>query len=335
MFTKQLELPKIFLVIFTAVFLAACSDGGSDEANGETASGDGETDYPTQSIEVMVPAGAGGDTDLNSRITAKYLEEELGETLVVTNVGGAGGTTGINEFLSKEADGHNVLTYHNAMLVNNVYGISDIAYEDFQYAGMGILDQSNTFLVSSEAEFDDLESFIAYAQENPGEVDVATENGAMTHLQLLEFEQKADVDLNIVDAGGASEKITALLGGRVDVVPTSLGLVQDYLESGEFESLGVIAEERLEGAPDIPTFEEQGVDMSIDKVFYWAFSEDTPQEVVDRFSEALENVVENEDFQEEISNSWLTPTFLDSDETLEKLGEIDEHYREVYENSDE
>src|SRR5699024_6079222 len=123
----------------------------SDEANGETASGDGETDYPTQSIEVMVPAGAGGDTDLNSRITAKYLEEELGETLVVTNVGGSGGTTGINEFLSKEADGHNVLTYHNAMLVNNIYGISDIAYEDFQYAGMGILDQSNTFLVDRKS----------------------------------------------------------------------------------------------------------------------------------------------------------------------------------------
>lgn len=344
MFVKQLELPKLFLVIFTLVFLAACSDsgsdesadGGSDEANGETASNDGEEiDYPTQSIEVIVPAGAGGDTDLNTRITAKYLEEELGETLVVTNVGGAGGTTAINEFLSKEPDGHSVLTYHNAMLVNNIYGISDTTYEDFQYAGIGILDQSNTFMISSEAEFDDLESFIAYAQENPGEVDVATEIGAMTHLQLLEFEQKADVDLNIVDAGGASEKITALLGGRVDVVPTSLGLVQDYLESGDFESLGVIAEERLEGAPDIPTFEEQGVDMSIDKVFYWAFAEDTPQEVVDKFSEALENVVENEDFQEEISNSWLTPTYLDSDETVEKLKEIDEQYREVYDNSDQ
>src|SRR5699024_10310891 len=132
-----------------------------------------------------------------------------------------------------------------------------------------------------------------------------------------------------------SEKITALLGGRVDVVPTSLGLVQDYLESGDFESLGVIAEERLEGAPDIPTFEEQGVDMSIDKVFYWAFAEDTPQEVVDKFSEALTNVVENKYHQEKISISWIILTYLDSNETDEKLKEIDEQYSEVYVNSDQ
>src|SRR5699024_3605795 len=204
--------------------ISACSS----EANSS-----GGNDYPTKPIEVVVPVGAGGDTDLNTRITAKYLEQELDESIVITNVEGSGGSTGIKELLSKEADGHSVLAYHNAMLVNNIYGLADYTYEDFKYAGVGIIDQSNTFLASKDAEFDDIESLIEYAKENPGQVNVATETGAMTHLQVLEFEQKTGVEFNIVDAGGASDKITALLGGRVDIVPTSLGLVQDYIESGE------------------------------------------------------------------------------------------------------
>lgn len=315
LFTKGLA------VMFLVAIIGACSDS-------EDASGGAE--YPTKPIEVVVPVGAGGDTDLNTRITAKYLEQELGESIVITNVEGSGGSTGIKEVLSKEADGYAVLAYHNAMLVNNIYGLADYTSEDFKYAGVGILDQSNTFLASKDAEFDDLESLIEHAKDNPGKVKVATEVGAMTHLQILEFEQETGVEFNIVDAGGASDKITALLGGRVDIVPTSLGLVQDYIESGDFVSLGVLADERLEGAPDVETFAEQGVDMSVDKVFYWAFDPETPDEVVDTFSEALQKVVENEDYQEEIEKNWLTPTYLDSEETAEKLKEITEYDQAVY-----
>lgn len=328
MIKNYFSFTRLIALSLMIVILAACSSEGSEKANGET-------EYPTQSIEVTVPAGAGGDTDLNTRITAKYLEEELGQSVVVSNVGGAGGSTGINEVLSKEANGHNVLAYHNSILVNNIYGLSDVSHNDFKYAGIGILDQSNTFIVSNEAEFDDLDSLISYAKKNPGEVTVATESGSMTHLQLLEFQQKADIELNVVDAGAAADKITALLGGRVDIVPTSLGLVKDYIESGEFVSLGILAEERLEEVPDVPTFKEQGVDMSIDKVFYWAFPKDTPQEFVDQFSEALKNVAENDEYQEEISKTWLTPTYLDNEETLEKLEEINNQYKEVYEKSDQ
>src|SRR5690625_3754477 len=216
------------------------------------------------------------------------------------------------------------------MLVNNIYGLADYTSEDFKYAGVGIIDQSNTFLASKDAEFDDIESLIEYAKENPGQVNVATETGAMTHLQVLEFEQKTGVEFNIVDAGGASDKITALLGGRVDIVPTSLGLVQDYIESGELVSLGIIADDRLDAVEDVPTFEEQGVDMSVDKVFYWAFNPETPDEVVDTFSEALKNVVEDEEYREEIKRNWLNPSYLDPEETADKLQEITENDQAVY-----
>lgn len=317
---------KSFAFVLLIMLLGACSDTGvSTDASGD--------DYPNKPIEVIVPAGAGGDTDLNTRIMAKYLEEELGQSIVISNVAGAGGSTGINQLLSSKPDGYTVLSYHNAMLVNNIYGLDDYTYEDFKFAGIGIVDQSNTFLASKDAEFNDIESLIEYAKEHPGEVKVATEIGSMTHLQVLEFEAKADVKFNVVDVGGASDKITALLGGRVDIVPTSLGLVQDYLNSGDFVALGVIADERLEAVPDVETFKEQGIDMSIDKVFYWAFPLETPDEIVSKFSEAMKSVVENESFQEEIKNAWLEPQYLDPDQSVNKLQDIDDLYREVYEDS--
>jgi len=320
---------KFLAATLLILFISACSGGGSTDKKG------GENDYPNKPIEIVVPVGAGGDTDVNSRITAKYLEEELDQNIVVSNVEGSGGSTGIKEALSKEPDGYSAFTYHNAMTVNEIYGLADYTYEDFKYAGSVITDKSNTFIVSQDAPFDDLESLVEYAKEHPGEVDFATEVGSMTHLQLKEFEQKTNTEFNLVDAGGASEKLNGLLGGRVDVVPTSLGLVQDELESGDFESLGVMADERLDGAPDVETFEEQGVDMKVDKLFYWAFDPETPDEVVDKFSEALENVVENESFQEEVEDNWLDPIYLDSEETKEKLKEITDHDQDVYDKIDE
>lgn len=290
-------------------------------------------DYPTRPIQVIVPVGPGGDTDLNTRVTAKYLEKELGKTLVVSNIKGAGGSIGLKQMLSNKPDGYSVAAYHNAMLVNNIYGLAEYTYEDFKFAGVAILDQSNTFLASAKAPFQDIESFIEYAKENPGKVKVATETGAMTHLQLLEFVEKTGVDVNIVDAGGAAEKITALLGGRVDIVPTSLGLVQDYVKSGDIISLGVIAEERLEGAPDVKTFKEQGVDMTADKVFFWAFSPDVPDAIVDKFSQAMEKVVNNPDFQKDLAKNLLTPIYLDQAATNAKLKELFETGKKVFDDA--
>lgn len=325
------------MIVSAALLMGAC--GGDDADTDTTATPDepGEedpaADYPSGPITVVVPAGPGGDTDLNTRITASYLEDELDTNIVVSNVAGAGGATGTQAVLDAADDGQTVLAFHNSMLLNNIFGLTDYTYTDFKMAGIAILDQSNTFLASPDAEFDDLESLIAYAEENPGEVTMATEIGSMTYIQTLQFQEETGVEFNIVDIGGAADKIAALLGGRVDIVPTSLGLVSGYVESGDMVPLGIMAEERLEGAPDVPTFQEQGVDIVIDKVFYWGFNEDTPDEYVEKFSQALENVAANEEFQAEIREAMLTPEYFDQQATNDKLAEIESDYQEAFDIS--
>ncbi|MFB5662218.1 tripartite tricarboxylate transporter substrate binding protein [Alteribacillus sp. HJP-4] len=321
---------SIFMISTMTVMLAAC---GSEESSGSS-EGEGSK-YPEDSIEVVVPAGAGGDTDRNTRTLANYMEEELGVSLVIQNVEGSGGSTGTSEVLDSDPDGYRVVAYHDAMLLNNILGLTDYSYSDFELAGISILDQSNTFMVSAEAEYDNAEEMIEYAKKNPGDVNVATETGAFTHLQLLAIQQETGAEFNIVDAGGASDKITALLGGQVDVVPTSLGLVEEYVESGEMKSLGILAEERLEQFPDVPTFQEQGIDVTFDKTFMWAFPPETPEEVVNTFSEAMETVVtDNEEFREEISSYAVQPEYMNPDEAEKLLDETNEYYTELNESTE-
>jgi tripartite-type tricarboxylate transporter receptor subunit TctC len=326
-----------FSIVFLSLILAACgsSETQSSDAEQGAASNENGSGYPTKPIQVVVPAGAGGDTDRNTRTTAKYLEQELGQSIVVSNVTGAGGTVASKEVLDANPDGYTVLAFHASAIINEILGLADFGYADFELAGISVLDEGNTFLVSGDSPFNNLQDLIDHAKENPKAVTIATEVGAHTHLQLLAFQEATGTELNIVDVGGASEKITALLGGHVDIVPTQLGLVKSYLESGDMKSLGILAPERLESMPDVPTFKEQGVDISIDKLFFWAFPPGTPEDVVNEFSSALESVVTtNEEFKAEAESFVITPAFMGPEEAEKYMDETKAYYTELQEKAE-
>lgn len=332
-FFKGMFLSSMALMLSVAV---GCSNQESTpsasqpaEQNSEQkAEGDGDA-YPNKPIEVVVPAGAGGDTDRNTRLVAKYLEKELGQPIVVTNVNGAGGSTGTKKVLDAQADGYTVLAFHNSMLLNKIMGLVEFSYSDLEIAGIGVTDLGNTFMVNSNSQFQNLNDLIEYAKQNPKKVSIATEIGGFTHLQLIALQEATGTEFNIVDVGGAAEKVTALLGGQIDIVPTSIGLVTSYMESGEFRSLGVMAEERIPSMPDVPTFKEQGVDVSFDKFFFWGFPKGTPQDVVSKFSAALEKVSTNEELKKELDAFVVTPVYISSEEAVKHMSESEAYYKQL------
>lgn len=326
---KKMIKKVLFGALFVGVVavMGACSESaeGTEKDSGEK----DKSSYPTKPIEIVVPAGAGGDTDLNTRTMAKYLEKELGTTMIITNVNGAGGTTGTKKVLDSKPDGYTVLSYHNSTLISKILGLVDYTYSDFDVAGMGVMDKGNAFVINNKSEFENLDDLIAFAKENPEKVTVATEVGSFTHLQLLAFEEATGTKFNIVDVGGASDKITALLGGRIDIIPTQLGLVNSYVESGDFRALGIMSDERLKAAPDVPTFKEQGVDIVMDKFFFWGFPKGTPEEIVDTFTKALEKVVANEEYQKEMEGYMVEPVYLNPAEANELMEKEDKFYTEL------
>ena len=275
-------------------------------------------EYPERAIELIVPANPGGDTDANARALAEALKAEMGWDVIVSNMSGGSGAVAFEDCLSNPDDGYRFVFYHSGACITQMLGMYESfnVLDDFKLAGMPVLDYSNAFVINSaNPNFSDLESLVAYMKDHPGEVSFATETGSFTHLHCVAFEQAAGVEFAIVDAGTAAQKTTELLGQRLDVIGTQAGLVKDYYTTGEFTCLGVLADERLEGAPDIPTLKEQGYDVVFSKFFYLAAPNDVDDAVIATMNEGLAKAVENETFKEYCVAQWVNPSCMTPEET--------------------
>ncbi|MCC8189123.1 MAG: tripartite tricarboxylate transporter substrate binding protein [Planctomycetes bacterium] len=279
-------------------------------------------EWPTGPIEIVVPNNPGGDNDRNARIFAKYLEQELGQRVIIINMAGAGSTIGMNNVMNARPDGYRGIFYHSGGLIAKIIDMTDYTLtEAFAIAAIPVIDKSNAFVSRSDAPFNDIAELVEYARQHPGDVSFGTETGTFSHLHILVLADTADADFNIVDAGTASEKVTALLGGRLDVIGTQYGLVQQYIDSGEFKCIGILAEDRLPGA-DAKTFREVGYDIVFDKVFFIGFPKDTDPAIIATFNEASRRVAENPDYIEECGRFLTEPAKYSPEEATAYLDSL-------------
>ncbi len=279
-------------------------------------------EWPERAIELIVPANPGGDTDANARALAAALNEVLGWNVIVSNMPGGAGAVSFEDLLSNPDDGYRFVFYHSGACITQLMGMYDDfnVLDDFKLAGMPVLDYSNAFVINSgNANFNDLESMIAYMKDHPGEVTFATETGSFTHLHVLALEQAAGVKFSIVDAGTAAQKTTELLGKRLDVIGTQAGLVRDYLGemggTGEFICLGIMANERISAAPEVKTLKEQGYDVVFSKFFYLAAPNSVDDAVIEAMNAGLQKAIESETFKAYCESALVNPTYMTAEDT--------------------
>ncbi|HHT14802.1 MAG: tripartite tricarboxylate transporter substrate binding protein [Christensenellales bacterium] len=287
-------------------------------------------DWPTRAIELVVPANPGGDTDANARALAAALREEMGWDVIVTNMAGGAGAVAFEDVLSNPDPGYRYVLYHSGAVISELFDMYEgyTVLDDFKLTGMPILDYTNAFFINGKnPNFNDLPTMVEYMKANPGKVSFATETGSFTHLHVLAFEEASGAKFNIVDAGTASQKITELLGARLDVIGTQAGLVRDYLETKEFICLGILADERLEARPDLPTFKEQGYDVQFSKFFYVAAPNATEDEIVTKMNEGLQKALENEGFKKYLNGAYLNASYMTPEETEAYYAEQTEIYK--------
>ena len=267
---------------------------------------------PTSTVSIIIPAGAGGDTDLTARVFAQYAKEMTGVDFIVVNASGAAGSIAANQVLSAAPDGLTVLYGHNLVNVANVAGVTDYNYTAFKLGPTFAKNPANQLFVNPE-KYDSLEAFIEAAKANPGKLKACTEVGAYTYYLILAFEKAADIDLDIVDVGSASDKVVAMLSKQVDVMPAAYLNCKDYLATGQFIALGAPTEERYDLIKDIPTFKEQGIDLvfpDCDYSFY--FPKETPDEVIAWYDALVEEMEQNQDCLDAISAITVIPYYLNS-----------------------
>ncbi len=312
----------------------ASSNNVSSEAPAVSSSEAADVEYPTDTVQLIVPLKPGGDTDLNARMFAKYLEQELGKSVVVVNVEGAGGTIGMDQVKDSKPDGHSVLFFHTEAMLTEIAGLIDYKLEEgFELAGTCIVDNTTVLATHKDAPYKTLPELVEYAKANPGEVEFGMQTGGYPHLIGLALEAITQTDFNLVDVGGNAAKTTALLGHKTDVINTQYGLNQEYFKNGEFINLGLCSKERNPLMPDLMTTTEQGFAMDFNKFFFCAMPKGTPEAVVNKFTAAMKAVCENPEFIAEASRSFLTAEYKNPQETLTYANEVYENliqYKDLF-----
>jgi tripartite-type tricarboxylate transporter receptor subunit TctC len=286
-----------------------------------------DTDWPKKSIQIIVPYAAGGDTDFNARIYAKYLEKELGKPVVVVNTTGSGGAIASRKVKDSDPDGYTILMNHSNMVMTQLTGVADFGYEDFEVACVGAMSPGDIITVNAKSPYKTLKDLVELTKNGSENVKSAGTVGSLTQLESLMLNSYG-AKLNVVDVGGASERLAALKGGHVQVIPNPYGSIKPYLESGEFRALGYVSEKRNPLVPDIPTCKEQGYDVVVPIPYTFFFPKGTSKEIIEKFSKAVEKIAKtNKEYEQEIAKAYMqTPTYMNSEDAIKLFKSIKENF---------
>lgn len=294
-----------------AVGLAGCSDltPGDD---GETT---GETDYPTQDVEIICPFDEGGGTDRTARVLAEHLQEELGESAYVTNQTGGSGSVGFNEIATADGDGHTIGILTVEISTIEHLGVSDVSNEDVASIAQYNFDPA-ALTVHEDAPYSTIEEFVEYAEENPGEISVSNSGtGAIWHLAAAEFEQEADIELDHVGYDGAAPATEAVLGGEAEATTSSAAEVAPQVgDDGPLEMLAFFGEERHPLFEDVPTLAEEGYDVTTGAWRGIGGPADLDDGARDVLEDALATIVEDEEFTEFMETNGFGIEHRDAEE---------------------
>ena len=322
---------KLLSLVLVCVFLltlAACggSGGSAPAADNKAPASDNapasgfqttSTWKPTGTVSLILPAGAGGDTDLTCRIFTQYAKQLTGVDFVVVNASGASGSVAAEQVLSAANDGMTALYGHTLVNVANIAGVTDYNYTAFTLGPNFAKNPAQQLYVSAKKYPNGLEDFLAAAKANPGKLQACIEVGAYTYYELLKFEQAAGIDLDLVDVGSNSEKIAAMLGGQVDLMPGAWMSVKDYVASGDFICLGAPTAEAYDMLSNagVKTFSEQNIDLvypDLDYSFY--FPKDTDPQIIQYYDDLVKAVLDLPECQQTLVDMDVIPCYMSSAE---------------------
>ncbi|GEM_PF-655633 len=273
--------------------------------------------WPEKPIQVIIGASAGGGTDITGRVTNKVMEKYLNGTLVAVNVVGAGASIASRQVKDSKPDGYTVLYINDNLLTNKISGTADFGAEAFKTAGISTISTNTAFITSSK--FKTFQDFVNYAKAHPGELKIGVEMGTYQPQLAAVIMKDMGIKFQIVDTGPVNDCIAALAGGHIDMTQGPIGLFTDYIKQGTMVAQGVLAKERDPEEPDIPTMYELGVNFYLPKFFTYLFPIDTPQEIVDKFSKALEQTVADSEFVDGIKAQKFAPCYMAPDKAIEYM----------------
>lgn len=268
-------------------------------------------DYPSRSITVVVPFSAGGPTDTVTRLVAEAMSKDLGQQVIVENVGGAGGTIGAKQIADSDPDGYRLLLHHIGMATSETL-YRNLPYntlESFEYVGL-VTEVPMTILGKKDLEPATFPELIEYAKANADTISVANAGiGAASHLCGMLFMSAIETSLVTVPYQGTGPAMTDLLGGQVDIMCDQTTNTTKQILGGTVKAYAVTTPERLEVLPDVPTTAESGLESMTFGIWHGLYApKGTPAEVVERLSQSLQLALEDQNVIDRFAELGTTPS---------------------------
>jgi tripartite-type tricarboxylate transporter receptor subunit TctC len=273
--------------------------------------------FPSKPIRLVIGFPAGGPLDQHARLWADKLGTALGQTVVVDYKPGAGGQIGASEVAKAAPDGHTLLLANTGTMVINPALYRKLPYDtlkDFVSVAR-TAQQPLAIVVNPNVPVKSVAELIELAKQKPGSVNYGSAGaGGISHLVPEMFEKAVGVQLTHIPYKGSAPAFNDLIGGQVQMMAESVPQAASYVKAGKLRALAVTSRTRNVALPDTPTLIEAGV-KDFDVVgFYGVLAPaKTPNEIVDKISNALKAIVEEPAMRDRMIASGADPAFLGRD----------------------
>lgn len=291
-----------------------------------------QSDYPSRQIELMVGFSAGGNLDILARQAEPFLEKHMGGAdIVVINRPGAGGALMQTQLAGAEPDGYTLGLLSMPGVVTVLFG-GDVDYEidDFEYSGTFTF-EPHSIMVGTDTPYETPEDLVAAARENPGTITIGGAGiGSAAHLAVKVLERAADVEFAFIPSPGSAEMQNQVMGGHIEGGVTTISSSYTRHQENQARVIGTLSSERTTVAPEIVTFGEAGYEVEWGALRGIAAPKGTPQEVMDKITEAVRLTMEDPEFQEIAAQNNMLLKFMDGAQFEASVRKIHSDLEEIW-----
>lgn len=292
---------KFLAVLMAGIMLAGLSFivggcGGKQGSSGGQAQ-EQKIEFPTKPIEMTVLFAPGSGADILARKVAELAGKELGQPIAVVNRTGAGGAVGYSYVKEQKPDGYSIVWNSNS--INTAYHAGNMNFNYTAFSGVAELTtEPVSIAVKADAPWKDINEFIEYAKKNPGKIRIGNSGkGSFTHLVAVALENKTGAKFTHVPFGQGGLAVSNVLGGQIEASSQLPAEIMSQVKAGQVRILAITGEERLKILPDVPTFKEKGIPLTLSLWRGIAVPAGTPEPVIKKLEEAFKKVTENPEFK--------------------------------------
>jgi len=265
--------------------------------------------FPSKPVIIVVPFTAGGPTDLVARSLSQGMTKALGQSVLVENTAGAGGTIAAARVRNGAPDGYLLLLHHIGMATAPALyrNLSYNPVTDFEPVGL-VVDTPMTLVARADFPANDFNEFVAYVKANKSKLNLANAGlGSAAHLCGLLFQNAIQAEVTTVPFKGTADALNAVIAKQVDFLCDQSTNTTPHIVAGTVKAFGVTSRTRLPTLPNLPTLDEAGLKGFQVSVWNGLYApKGTPKAAIDRLAAAMQQAMKEPDFRKRMTDLGAT-----------------------------